>query len=62
MKLSYFLLPSLIIASAMLYAVLVGRSQAGRLRSLQMDLADGRLRGFAVIAVVIAMILASAFL
>lgn len=53
------LLPLLVAASAAIYAVLAGRAQASRLRNLQADVSAGNLRGFLMIAVVIAMVLAS---
>ncbi len=53
------LLPVLVAAAAVIYAIFVGRAQASRLRSLQGDVSNGKLRGLLTIAVVIAMILAS---
>ncbi len=49
----------LIAASAVVYAIFAGRAQASRLRNLREDISHGRMRGFLVVAVVIALILAS---
>ena len=59
MRLADLLLPLLVAASALIYAIFAGRAQASRLRSLHVDVSNGRLRGFLTIAIVIATILAS---
>lgn len=62
MSLAHVLLVLIIAASALIYAIFAGKAQAGRLRSLEMDFLDGKLRGFAVIVFVLLMILAPSFL
>lgn len=49
---SALLLQLLIIPAAIVYGVFVGRAKARRLRTLQRDLANGKARGYAVIAIV----------
>lgn len=53
------LLPVLVVVSAVVYGLFVGKAQAGRLRGLQADLVQGKARGFLVLAVVIGLILVS---
>ncbi|MGL4396237.1 MAG: hypothetical protein ACRCS9_06850 [Hyphomicrobium sp.] len=55
-----FLLPFLVAACAVPFAIFVGRAQASRMRELRDDLLTGKSRGNLVIFVVIMMILASA--
>ncbi len=59
MSLLDFLLPLLIAASAVPFAIYVGRAQASRMRELSEDVLTGKLRGYLVIMVVIIISLAS---
>lgn len=52
-------LPILIAAAAAIYAIFAGRAQSSRLRGLHTDIANGNLRGYLVISVVLVVILAS---
>jgi hypothetical protein len=59
MNLSDFVMPLIIAVCATVYAIFVGRAQASRLRSLQVDISKGSLKGYFVVLAVIAMVLVS---
>lgn len=59
MSLAAILMPLLIAASSVIYAIFAGRAQATRLRALNQDVSNRKLRGYLTLSVVIAMILAS---
>ncbi len=54
-----FLLPLLIAASAVPFAIFAGRAQASRMRELGEDIVTGKARGHLVILVVLFMVFAS---
>jgi hypothetical protein len=54
-----FLLPLLVAAFAVPFAIFVGRAQASRMRGLREDIMTGKLRGYLVIFFVIMLVLAS---
>ena len=59
MSFADFLLPLLIGASAVVYGIYSGRAEASRLRSLHLDVSNGKLRGYLVIFAVSTIIIAS---